>query len=161
MATAKHQDPITKRLAENILLVRKIFGLSQVALATKIGVDPDTVRNWEACRRKPDHAHIVDMTKALGVGEGTDPWEWFYLQHPQERAQHLSLVPGTGSSLPTPTERDRILEAMIQDYIRRNGTDDGSLTVCGRDLAAKFNTTPKSFRTLLAPRLDRAQNVPA
>jgi transcriptional regulator with XRE-family HTH domain len=155
---AKHTDPITKRLGENIFLARKIFSLSQVKLATKIGVDPDTVRNWEACRRKPDHDIIVKMAAVLGLGEAPDPWEWFYLQHPQERAQ-LSLVPGTGSNIKPASDRDRILDAMVQEWIRQNGTDDGSLTVCGHKIAARFNTTSKSFRTLLATRLERAKNA--
>lgn len=31
---AKHTDPITKRLSENIVHARKIYGLSQVRMAT-------------------------------------------------------------------------------------------------------------------------------
>lgn len=41
----KREDEITVRIAKNISVFRKNFGLTQIKLASMLGVDPDTVRS--------------------------------------------------------------------------------------------------------------------
>jgi len=41
------------RLAQKLVLCRKILGLSQEKLARKLGVDESTLASWEAERHRP------------------------------------------------------------------------------------------------------------
>jgi DNA-binding transcriptional regulator YiaG len=38
----------------DVRLVRESFGLTQLEFATRFGLDPDAVRNWEQGRTRPD-----------------------------------------------------------------------------------------------------------
>lgn len=52
-----------ERLAE----IRKSKGLTQAALAERLGVEQPTVQRWEAGKREPDLTQLMELAAALGV----------------------------------------------------------------------------------------------
>lgn len=63
----KREDEITVRIAKNISVFRKNFGLTQMKPAAMLSVDPDTVRSWEACRdlRRTFATRLVNAGKPI------------------------------------------------------------------------------------------------
>ena len=51
----------------NFKLLRKSQGLTQEALAEKIGVNPITVSQWERGKYSPTASNIPKVAKALGI----------------------------------------------------------------------------------------------
>jgi transcriptional regulator with XRE-family HTH domain len=45
--------PPVQTLPERLAMARKMLGLSQRKMAEKLGVDPATIKNWEAGRHQP------------------------------------------------------------------------------------------------------------
>lgn len=80
----KEPDEITKQIAQNLVLLRKMHRLTQPGLGKLIKVGGDTVRGWEACRRKADPENIIAIAKALKLEGG---WLWFYQDHSAEAVQ--------------------------------------------------------------------------
>lgn len=54
-------------LAEKIRRLRKASGLTQAALADRMGISEPAVRNYELMRALPSEKHIESMAKAFGV----------------------------------------------------------------------------------------------
>ncbi len=54
-------------LGQRIAALRRHRGMSQAALAEKIGVSPSAVGMYEQDRREPSLAAVVTMSTALGV----------------------------------------------------------------------------------------------
>ena len=50
--------------------LRRLKGLTQTAIAEKIGVEQPTVQRWEAGKREPDFAQLFAIAEALGVTPG-------------------------------------------------------------------------------------------
>ena len=55
------------RISENILAFRRENGLSQEALAEKIGVSRQTVAKWEAGESTPDLALAAELAAVFGI----------------------------------------------------------------------------------------------
>lgn len=53
-------------LADRLLTYRRINGLSQVKLASLIGVHEGTLRKWEGKRSKPNKEHRIGLETLLG-----------------------------------------------------------------------------------------------
>ena len=51
----------------NFKLLRKSQGLTQEALAEKIGVNPITVSQWERGKYSPTASNVPKVAKALGI----------------------------------------------------------------------------------------------
>lgn len=51
----------------NFKLLRKSQGLTQEALAKKIGVNPITVSQWERGKYSPTASNVPKVAKALGI----------------------------------------------------------------------------------------------
>ena len=56
-----------RRISENILAFRRENGLSQEALAEKIGVSRQTVAKWEAGESTPDLALAAELAAVFGI----------------------------------------------------------------------------------------------
>lgn len=54
-------------LGENMKRIREAKGLSQYALARRIGVSPGAVTRWEQDGRTPKTEHLIKIACALGV----------------------------------------------------------------------------------------------
>ena len=54
-------------LGERIAALRKNAGLSQAALAKKLGVSPSTVGMYEQCRREPALDMLVKLAETFSV----------------------------------------------------------------------------------------------
>jgi DNA-binding XRE family transcriptional regulator len=52
--------------AVDVRAVRERFGLTQVEFATRFGLDPDAVRNWEQGRTRPDRKRPHPLTRHRG-----------------------------------------------------------------------------------------------
>lgn len=60
-------DMFHSSLGQRIKHAREFRGLTQAALAAKIGVEPQTVSQWESDRRRPDAANLRRICCALDV----------------------------------------------------------------------------------------------
>jgi transcriptional regulator with XRE-family HTH domain len=58
--------PSGQTLPEKLHMTRRVLGLSQEDLARKLGVDPTTVRGWEAGRHKPIRRYLEKIERVLG-----------------------------------------------------------------------------------------------
>jgi DNA-binding transcriptional regulator YiaG len=58
--------PVAQGLPEGVAAARKRLGLSQRKLAAQLGVDPTTVRHWEAGRHRPTQRSLHVIAKVLG-----------------------------------------------------------------------------------------------
>jgi len=52
-------------VGERLRLTRMLLGLSQRELARKLGVDPSTVRKWEAGKSAPARHHVASIDEIL------------------------------------------------------------------------------------------------
>jgi transcriptional regulator with XRE-family HTH domain len=68
-------------LSERIIRWRESRGLSQAALADKIGVSPSAVAQWELGQTSPSTRHLEKMAEVIGV-----TMERFYGRAPKLRA---------------------------------------------------------------------------
>ena len=59
--------PVKERFAMRLKEIRDDRGLSQAALARKLGVSQSTVGGWETCKREPTLEGIEDIADILGV----------------------------------------------------------------------------------------------
>lgn len=55
---------------DHLAEIRKRLGLSQAALAEKLGVEQPTVQRWEKGKREPDLAQLISLANVLGVEPG-------------------------------------------------------------------------------------------
>lgn len=60
-------DSKDKAIAKRIKQYRKQSGLTQVALAKKMGVDPNTISRIENCWHQPSRTTIENLAKAFGL----------------------------------------------------------------------------------------------
>jgi len=58
---------LTRLVAVNITIARQDAGLTQTALAKRLGISTGTLNNWEWCRRRIGVAELVAVADALGV----------------------------------------------------------------------------------------------
>ena len=58
--------PAGGTLPEKLTTSRKLLGLYQKELAESLGVDPTTLRGWEAARHKPIKRYLEKIGKILG-----------------------------------------------------------------------------------------------
>ena len=56
-----------KILAKRIKSARKLRGLSQEELADKVGVNVYSISKWETGARRPDPAHLAELSMMLNV----------------------------------------------------------------------------------------------
>lgn len=57
----------TEEFARRILRLRRERGLTQSALACRMGVTPQAVSKWETGRALPDLAHVDELAAVLEV----------------------------------------------------------------------------------------------
>lgn len=57
--------PPANTLPERLATARRVFGLSQRKMAEKMGVDPTTLRGWEAERHQPTKKSLDVIGKVL------------------------------------------------------------------------------------------------
>lgn len=57
-------NPVPQSLAERIRAARQLSGLSQKALALRLGLDPSTLRAWEAGRGESGHGQVREALEA-------------------------------------------------------------------------------------------------
>jgi transcriptional regulator with XRE-family HTH domain len=57
----------TLSVGEQIILYRKLHGLSQKKLACQIGIDPCTLRKWERDKQKPSEIFLNKLKKIVTV----------------------------------------------------------------------------------------------
>ena len=55
---------------DHLAEMRKRLGLSQAALAEKLGVEQPTVQRWEKGKREPDLGQLISLANVLGVEPG-------------------------------------------------------------------------------------------
>lgn len=55
-------------MKDNIRRIRIAHGLTQTELASRLGLAPNTVCQWESGDRKPPSDRIPDLARALGCG---------------------------------------------------------------------------------------------
>ncbi len=105
----KHSDEITEHVAKKIREARNLAGISQFELASRVGVDPDTVRNWESCRRRIDNESLLKLCNALNLD-----WHWMYGATRQE----MGLDPDSVVAV----DRDiwRVCATLYQAYAKIN-----------------------------------------
>lgn len=60
-------DNKDKAIAKRIKQYRKQSGLTQVALAEKVGVDSNTIARIEGCKHQPSRTTVENLAKAFGV----------------------------------------------------------------------------------------------
>jgi transcriptional regulator with XRE-family HTH domain len=58
--------PPPSSLPERLASRRRVLGLSQREMAERMGVDPDTLRGWEAGRHQPTGKSLDGIQRALG-----------------------------------------------------------------------------------------------
>lgn len=56
---------------DQLAALRKKRGLTQAALAEKLGVEQPTIQRWEKGKREPELAQLVALAAALGVEPGS------------------------------------------------------------------------------------------
>jgi transcriptional regulator with XRE-family HTH domain len=61
---------ITQRFAWNLKVARKRTGLSQRALAARLGCGQDRIAEWETARCLPRTATVVRLAEALDIEPG-------------------------------------------------------------------------------------------
>lgn len=84
-----HDQPMT----EFIQAVRTSRGLSQKALAERLGISQQSVSKWESGASMPDTSALAQMREVLDVS--TDEWQSLYeaeAQLEQPNARVLSIV---------------------------------------------------------------------
>ena len=64
-----------KTLGERIVVARKLRGMSQKALARKLGVDPGTVAKWEREERKPGQKLVEEIARWVVALPSEDRWQ--------------------------------------------------------------------------------------
>ncbi len=55
-------DTSTLSVGERIVVYRRLLGLSQKELASRLGIDPCTLSKWERDKRKPSEELLKDLT---------------------------------------------------------------------------------------------------
>ena len=58
-------------LAEKIVLLRKMKGMSQEDLAEELGVSRQSISKWEGAQTVPDLKRILSMAELFGVSTDT------------------------------------------------------------------------------------------
>lgn len=113
------------RLHEKILYCRKRAGLSQEALAERVGVSRQAVSKWETDESLPETGKLAALAAALGVSV-----DWLLSEEEPEQADYFG---GAGSAGRRP-ERDwtETLPGFLRQAVRRWGWLVGVYTaVCG------------------------------
>lgn len=62
-----HPIPLTRQVGMNIRQARARIGLSQTALAERIGEDQPSISKWELGRAMPRPAALTALAGALGI----------------------------------------------------------------------------------------------
>jgi transcriptional regulator with XRE-family HTH domain len=68
MASERTDRSVARQVGRVVALLRKRAGLSQEALAEKVGVAPDTISRLERGRHVPPLEGLSEIAIALGVG---------------------------------------------------------------------------------------------
>ena len=72
----------------NFKLLRKSQGLTQEALAKKIGVNPITVSQWERGKYSPTASNVPKVAKALGI----TPKQLLAIFYNKEQTNQIFLI---------------------------------------------------------------------
>ena len=75
------------KLNEKIYLCRKKAGLSQDALAERLGVSRQAISKWETGESVPDTGKLLPLANALGVS-----LDWLLSEDGPEEADRKSVV---------------------------------------------------------------------
>lgn len=143
---------IRSEVTENLVLARRAGRYKQSDIAKFLGVTTKSVSDWECGRTDPSYDTLDKLGEFYNLTGGG---LWFF----QADNELKTSAPRRQEEKLRPVDNKEDLLRRFLEFERKNGTDGGdSLTVCGREFAASFNTS-KSFRTLLAGRLERAQNA--
>ncbi len=82
MSASKATTGLTATFAANLRMARKASGLTQHALAVRLGRgDAMSVSRWERGEHKPSDESLVALAEILG-----QPVGWFYTDHTQDVA---------------------------------------------------------------------------
>ena len=76
-------------LAEKIVLLRKMKGMSQEELAEQLGVSRQSISKWEGAQTVPDLKRILSMAELFGVSTDT------LLRDDMDLEEHLPAIPVT------------------------------------------------------------------
>ena len=76
-------------LAEKIVLLRKMKGMSQEDLAEQLGVSRQSISKWEGAQTVPDLKRILSMAELFGVSTDT------LLRDDMDLEEHLPAIPVT------------------------------------------------------------------
>jgi len=123
--TGKHENEITLTLCKNVFLARKLSGLTQIKLGTLLGIDPDTVRSWEACRKRPSDDHVWALSAVMGM-KGRGEWLWFWQDHPEIE----KMLEEGGAHMAQFRAGLNIAKSVTPGYAAEGGND--ALTNCER-----------------------------
>ena len=77
-ALETHPTP-AQIVGRNIVIARKLAGMSQTQLATLVGVPRNYVSDWERGRHEPRPGSFAKLTEAL-----ERPRWWFYKDHTED-----------------------------------------------------------------------------
>lgn len=81
-------------LAEKIVLLRKMKGMSQEDLAEQLGVSRQSISKWEGAQTVPDLKRILSMAELFGVSTDT------LLRDDMDLEEHLPAVPAAEETEP-------------------------------------------------------------
>lgn len=109
------------KLNEKIYLCRKKAGLSQDALAERLGVSRQAISKWETGESVPDTGKLLPLANALGVS-----LDWLLSEDGPEEA--AAAPPGRGTDGSGSTARAQALRRGVKRWCWLGGV---LLAVCG------------------------------
>ncbi len=118
-------------LASNIRIYRKKNGLTQIELASKLGVSIATLRRWEAGETSPNGTRIIEMAGIFGISpdglisdsEGAENGRVSVLYPAHENSGGMLVFEGEGTRIELPpTEKGyELFMKLIDNMMEKRG----------------------------------------